>query len=361
MPESKSTPASTPRHGYDPFYFLKWGGLLLGIVLVFSTAFYYCVGLYYHKADWSLLHCLFMVVITLTTIGYGDWLDIRDIPIAEIFTMLLAMIGVGVPAFVISNVTALIVEGMFRDEWRRRKMEKKILEMRGHVVVCGVGSTGLHIAEELVKTKRVFVAIDTDEARLKRAQEQLGDFPYIVGSAEDDPILVKAGVEHASGLVASLAEDKDNLFITLTARRMNPKLRIISKVVEMSAGPKLLAAGADRFVCPTAVGGLRMVSELVRPSVVTFLDTMLRDPAEAYRFEEITIIEGSEYIGKTLATCNLRQVGNLLVVAGRAPGVEKFTYNPTADFPLVVGTTLVLLGSSAEMNKVRTLLTTAVK
>lgn len=334
---------------YGPFRLFRWGIIILLSLTAFSTLVYYLLGIYYERPDWTLLRCLFMVVITLSTIGYGDWLDIRTAPIAEIYTMFLAVVGVGVPAFVIANVTALIVEGMFGDMFRRRRMQKQIEAMKGHIIVCGVGTTGIHVVEELVKTKRAFAVIDRDIERLGKVAEVAGEFPYLIGAADDDDVLKTAGIERAQGLVACLTDDKDNLYITLTARRLNPKLRIISKVIDPRAAPKLLAAGANSTVNPTAIGGLRLVSELVRPTVVNFLDSMLRDHRDNFRFEEVTVEPGSAVMGKTLALADLRKVADVLVVAARAPSQERYFYNPKAEFLLETGCTLVLLGRSEDL------------
>lgn len=342
-----------PSSRYNPFRLFRIGIFVLIGLTVLSTAIYYLLGIYYGRTDWTWLRCLFMVVITLSTIGYGDWLEIRDAPLAELYTMFLAIVGVGVPAFVIANVTALIVDGMFGHIWRRKRMDKQIARMQGHIIVCGVGTTGIHVVEELVNTKRSFVVIDRDLERLSRVAEMASDFPYVVGPADDDDILKAAGTERAQGLVACLTDDKDNLYITLTARRLNPKLRIISKVIDPRAAPKLLAAGANSTVNPTAIGGLRLVSELVRPAVVTFLDSMLRNQRDNFRFEELTISADSTLAGRTLAAADLRKLADVLVVAARPPRQEFFCYNPKADFLLETGCTIVLLGRSEDLQALR--------
>ncbi|HMU39713.1 MAG TPA: potassium channel protein [Pseudomonadota bacterium] len=338
---------------YDPFRFLKWGAwLLLGLTLV-STIVFWLLGRYYGRPDWTIVNCLFMVVITLTTIGYGDWLELKSLHMAEFFTMALAMVGIAVPAFLVSNITALVVEGLFTDVFRRRRMHKRIAALNDHIIVCGVGSTGVHCVTELLSTGRPFVAIDHNEAKLKHMVESLGDFLYIVGSAETDDVLLQAGIERASGLIACLTEDKDNVFVTLTARQMNRNLRIISKVLEDSTRKKLSIAGANGSVNPTAIGGLRLVSELVRPTVVTFLDNMIRDRRSSHRFEQLEIAAQSEIAGKRLQDANFRATGRSLVVAVKPPDAESFIYNPAADIALAPGSQVVFLASTADMATLR--------
>ena len=338
---------------FDPFRFFKYGGLLLGVLTLLATLIYWGLGKYYHRPDWTLMNCLFMVVITLTTIGYGDWLELKNLYAAEAFTMLLAMIGIAVPAFVISNVTALIVEGLFTERFRRRRMEKVIAALKDHVIVCGVGTTGTHCLSELMWTGRQVVGIDKDEVKLRHLCDEIGEFPYVVGSAESDEVLKQAGIEHASGLIACLTDDKDNVFVTLTARSMNRHLRIISKVLDETSRRKMVIAGANNTVNPTAVGGLRLVSELVRPNVVTFLDSMMRDRNAHHRFEELEVESGSEVADKTLAQANLRGRGKALVVAAKRPGEKTFIYNPTADLVLEPGLVLVLLASLSDLQNLR--------
>ena len=342
---------------YDPFRFMKWGALLLLLLTLLSTGVYWLLGKHYGRADWTPMNCLFMVVITLTTIGYGDWLELKNLHLAEGFTMFLALVGIAVPAFLVSNVTALVVEGLFTDVFRRRRMQKKIAALRDHIIICGVGSTGLHCVTELMSTGRQIVAIDHNETKLRHLNEELCEFPYIVGSAESDEILMMAGIERAAGLIACLTEDKDNVFVTLTARQMNRNLRIISKVLEDNSRRKLAIAGANGTVNPTHIGGLRLVSELVRPTVVTFLDNMMRDRRSTHRFEQLQVGEKSAVAGKRLQDASLRGKTSALVVAIKPPESDQFIYNPTADVVLSPGTQIVLLAGTNDMATLRTLIT----
>jgi len=345
------------RRTYDPWKFFRVGMAVLFVVAALSTVFYYFMGLYCYHTHWSLLDCLFMVVITLSTIGYGDWLNIQQIPnnwVIETFTMFLAIAGMGVPAFIISNITALIVDGIVSDTFRRRRMQQEIAKLKGHVIVCGAGGTGQHCIEELLKLGRKFVVIDADEGRLKSLQQAVGDFLYVVGHAERDEVLAQAGVERAAGLVSALPDDKANLFITLSARVLNPDLRIVSKGVDDHVRRKMVIAGANAVVSPAAIGGLRMVSELLRPATTGFLDTMLRQRTSV-RFDELVVGKGSPLSGKTLAEADLRQIADALVVAARHPGQESFIYNPKASFLLEPDCVIVVLAQVAEVDKLRPL------
>jgi voltage-gated potassium channel len=199
-----------------------------------------------------------------------------------------------------------------------------------------------------------YCVIDTNEERLQELAERFGPdrFLYIVGDASDDAVLEEAGIARATGVVAALHEDKDNLFVTVTASALNPKLRIVAKAVEVSARPKLLRAGARAVVSPTQIGGLRLASEALRPTVVEFLDLMLRDPKKNLRIEEVTIPEGSSMVGCQLKDTEIRKKTRVLVIAVRyADG--RYEYNPAPEEKLERGSTLIVLAETAEMARLR--------
>jgi voltage-gated potassium channel len=208
--------------------------------------------------------------------------------------------------------------------------------------------------EELAAVRKDCVVIDSDEQSLMKVYEDLkGRFLYIVGDATDDHTLIAAGVERARGVVAALPDDRDNLFITLSARTMNPKARIVSKVVEVENEAKIMRAGADATVSPHRIGGLRLASVLVRPRVTEFLDRMLRVTKDL-RFEEIEVPTDSIYVGKTLREVPIRQATNLLVVALHGAGGQ-YTYNPGPEAVLNEGIGLIVMGEIEGVEKLRTM------
>ena len=203
----------------------------------------------------------------------------RDVPGARPLTAALILGGVSVLAYMQSNLTALLVEGVIGDVWRRRRMQGEIGKLKGHIVVAGAGNTGKHVVEELVATRATFVVIDRNEHTLRQLSNDLcaGKMLYVHGDATIDGVLLSAGVDRARGVVAALTHDKDNLYVTLSARSLNAQARIVSKVVEDEAAPKILKAGASSIVNPTMIGARRLAGELIRPEVHEFLDQMLRD------------------------------------------------------------------------------------
>jgi voltage-gated potassium channel len=325
--------------------------LLIGLVLVGSGG-YYALG----DGRWTFGECVYMTVITLSTVGFGELARMGEVPGARTLTIMLIIGGVGTLAYVQANVTAVLVEGAIGQALRRNRMRKKIEALSGHIVVAGSGSTGKHVIEELIATKTPFVVIDRNQEHLHRISEVMmgGDMLFVHGDATEDHVLLLAGVERSAGVVAALTHDKDNLFVTLSARSLNAAARIVSKVTEDEAAPKMLKAGATSVVSPTQIGGRRMASELIRPEVNEFLDQMLRDKDKSLRLEEVTVPKSSPYVGHALRDAPIRKETNLLVIAVRQP-TREFVYNPEPDFVLEAGMTLVVMGAADGVKKLRSL------
>ncbi len=305
---------------------------------------------------WTLSQCAYMTVITLTTVGYGEVLPGFDhVPYAREFTILLIVFGMGTFIYFASTLTALIIEGDLRDALRKTRMRKTIQKLEGHTVVCGAGSTGRHVIEELLATGRDVVAIDSSLETLEALAEHYpkGHFLFVVGDATDDEILAAANVSDARGVVAALAGDKDNLYLVVTCRQLNAKARIIARGSDLKVLEKLKRAGADTVISPNYIGGMRMASELIRPEVVRFLDVMLRD-RRGVRIDEVAVPAGSRYDGVTLRDSGIRADANVSVIAVREDGGQ-YTYSPEANFSLRAGMTLVVIGEIEDVAKLRQL------
>jgi len=292
-----------------------------------------------------------MTLITLSTVGFGELLPgMADIDGARMWTLLLILLGSGSLVFFVSSFTAFIVEGDIQGTLRRRHMQNRIDQLRDHFIVVGVGATGIHVAGELHASKVPFVVVETRDERLDAASELFGpDVLWVKGDATVDSVLEQAGIMRAKGLAATLREDKDNAFVTITARALNPKLRIVAKVTEDSAETKLKRAGADTIVSPSFIGGMRLASELVRPSVVQFLDRMR---SQDLRVEEVPIPDGSSLLGAALRDTGIRNQTNVLVLAVREPD-GSYSYNPGPTFLLAAGQTLVVLCRTEDLNQLR--------
>ena len=283
-----------------------------------------------------------MTVITLATVGFMEVQPLSQN--GRIFTIFIILGGMGILLYTVSTVTAFIVEGALGDILRRKKMEKKIEKMNNHFIICGAGETGWYVIKELLATKKEFVIIENIQERINKLSE-LGQINYLLGNATEDSILIKAGIKRARGLVSVLAEDQDNLFVVLSARELNPNLRIIARTVYEKSIHKLRKAGADGVITPSLIGGLRMASELIRPHVVSFLDQMMRTGGMTLRFEEAKLIPDSPMIGKTLGETKIPEKTGLIVVAVKDGVDMTYHYNPTTNTRLKEGDVLIVMGN----------------
>lgn len=311
--------------------------LLLVVVMIAAVGYRWLGG-----PEVTFLDAIYMAVITVATVGYGEVVDTGRHPALRIFNIFVILFGIGIMLYVFSASTAFIVEGELKDLFRRRKMLKQIRDLKGHFIICGAGETGHYVVQELLKSGCDFVVIDHDEERLTKIQH-LGEFPVLEGDAADEELLTTAGLDRARGVVSVLPEDRDNLLVTVTARQMSPTVRIVARCAEAKMADKLIRAGANSAVSPNMIGGMRLASELIRPHVVNFLDLMLRDQVKTMRVEEISVEEGSPWVGKTLHNTELHRKYELLALALRRPDGE-MQYNPHGDTLLASGDVLVVLG-----------------
>jgi voltage-gated potassium channel len=320
--------------------------IVVGILIV-GTAGYYWIG----QGQVSVIDSLYMVVITLTTIGFGEIVDLTNNPAGRIFTIFIAVSGIGVLLYVITNATALLIEGYILESFKRRKMEKLASAAREHYIICGLGSVGSHIVSEMAATRRPFVIVDLDREGVKKAMEALPEYAYIEGDATDNETLVKAGIERAAGVFAGTSDDNQNIIISLTARQLNPAVRVVARCGETKNMEKMRKAGADAVVSPTSIGALRMASEMVRPAVVSFLDIMLRDKQQNLRVEEVSV--PAALAGRPISALDLKRYPGTLLLAIRDK--EEWVYNPSGDYTIRPENILVLMttpGDRAELARV---------
>jgi voltage-gated potassium channel len=295
--------------------------LLLGLIVV-STTGYRLIG----GPSVTFLQALYMAVITLAGVGYGEIVDTSHNPALRIFNIGIVLFGVAITVYVFSVVAAFLVEVEFTNPFWRRRMQRHIDELSGHHIVCGLGDTGRHAVAELQKTMTPHVVVDLSEENINKLKglhpEALGEMLFVVGDATEEDVLEKAGLSRAKGLIAALPLDKDNLVVTVIVRQRFPKMRIISRSAERKFSERMLRAGANSTVSPSHIGGLRMASELIRPHVVGFLDTMLKEQGKTLRVEEIEVKPTSPWAGSALHALNLKGRYNLLVLGLKRPLAE---------------------------------------
>jgi voltage-gated potassium channel len=221
-------------------------------------------------------------------------------------------------------------------------MKNEISRLKNHFVVCGISATGHYIIEELLKTGRKFVVVDKDPVRIKQMAD--ANILNVEGDASHDAILEAANIRNAAGLFVALHIDADNLLVVVTAKGLNPTLKIISKAIDEESSRKLRQVGADRVVMSNYIGGLRMTSEMIRPNVVSFLDTMLRDKSGAIRVEEVAIQENSPLVGKKLCDTGILDIEGVSVVALVTCDTGAYIFNPPKDRILAVNDVVIVMG-----------------
>lgn len=323
---------------------------LLKVLTALTTVFLAGVCGYMAIEKWNFADSLYMTVITIASVGYGETHPLS--PEGRHFTILLILCGSATLIYGLSVLTAFIVEGELTDILRRRTMIRKISRLEGHFIVCGMSATGRYVVEELKKTGRSFLVIDRDPEKIKLLNAE--GILNIEGDATNDAVLREANIVMAGGLLTTLHADADNLFVVVTARGLNPSLKIVAKAINEESERKLRQVGADSVVMPNFIGGLRMASEMIRPSVVSFLDVMLRSQDVTIRVEEVSIAAGSPLEGKRLADSALLDVEGVTVVAIADPR-KGYCFNPPRERGLAAGDTVIVMGIVESILKLQAL------
>ncbi len=342
--QSTSSKDSLSRHYFQE---LAFPVALLVIVFLFGTFGFFILG----EGRWSLFDCAYMTSITLTTVGYGEILPDFGTS-GRSFAMILMWAGMGVALYAVSTITGFVVERKFSHILRERKMEKRIATLKDHLIVCGGGHTAFNVLRELITTRQSCVCIEMKPERIEWITNQFADLHFIQGDATEEDVLKRAGIERAAGILAVLGEDSHNLLITVQARFINPEIKIVARCHENNLADKFYRAGANYVVNPSFIGGMRMASEMIRPNVVSFLDRMLRGTG-ANRVEEVTIGEGSPWVGHTLREIDIQSTTGLTPVSLKRPEDPEFTYNLSQDEVLTPRSVLVVIGNPEQLSRLR--------
>ncbi len=312
-----------------------WSFIALALVLATGTIGYRVIG----GPQYSWVDCFYMTFITIATIGYGEVVDLSHSPGGRIFTVFIAFAGIGTATYIMSTVTAYLVEGKINEVLWRRRMEKHIHKLKQHYVVCGIGRVGRNVANELAATHRPYMVIDEDIHNVEVYLERHPDTMYVHGDACDDDVLLKAHVETAAGVFAVTGDDSKNLLITITAKQLNPALRVVARCHEVKNIEKIRKAGADAIVSPDFTGGLRIASAMIRPHVVNFLDEMLKSE-NRLRVEEIVI--PVDFPEAELSALKLRARDYVLLAVR---DVDQWHFNPDERYIVRPGNTLVVMAT----------------
>jgi voltage-gated potassium channel len=296
--------------------------------------------------DWSAADALYMTVITVTTLGYGEVHPLS--PAGRVFTMGLALGGIFSFFFSASSFIALVVSGDVAALFRRLRMDRKLASLTQHVVVCGAGRMGRLVARALADQGIAVVLTDRDPKVLE------GEFPSLIvplhGDATSDDVLVKAGLGRARGLVAALGGDADNVFLTLSAKALAPKLFIVARAVEETTESKLLRAGADRVVSPFSVGGYVAANAILHPAVLDSVDLAKRAGHLQVQIEELSLHQSSSLVGQTIVEARLRERFGILLVALRRTG-GGVIFDPPETSRVAAEDTLVVMGRRPDLDR----------
>lgn len=330
--------------------------LIAGVFGAGSIGFYVLLKL-------PFIECLYLTVVMLTTVGFGDISPLSNMPpdgnkyLILSYTILLLIFGISTFLYAIGIVTEYIVSGEMIKSRRQVRMQQLIAKLENHFIICGGGETGYYIMNELLQTDRQFVLIEKSQERIDNLLNLIPNLHYITGDATADANFDKAGLSRAKGIILTLPDEKDNLFCVISLMQKKDSCKnqftIAAKVTNWEkTSAKLESAGADIVICPHYISGKRMVSEMFRPSLTTFLDRMLRDKTAIMRVEEITLNAGCQLIGKKLSESHIRENTGLVIIAIRKSQTQDVIYVPEADLTLEQEDTLITIG---DMEKIKLL------
>jgi voltage-gated potassium channel len=314
--------------------------MVLVAVIAFGTVGYALIE------RWPLLDALYMTVITLSTVGFKEVYTMSDA--GRMFTIVLIVVGVAGAAYTVSVMGKLIVEGEIKRLLGRRRMQKGLKELVDHYIVCGFGRVGRWAARELSSRKVPLVVLDKDPLMIEQAEKD--GFLFVQGDSTADQTLIDAGVERARGLIIAVANEADNVFISLSARQLNPGLLITARAETDEAEKKLLRAGANKVVFPHKLGAIRMALTTLRPNLVDFMQVVTFDKSTGLAIEEIQVKPGSELDQTTLEICPIRRELGIMVVGIKKVGKDVFL-NPSPETKIDAGDTLIVIGEREKLEQ----------
>lgn len=322
---------------------LKLVVLAFVLLLVFGTVGYMVLL----KVD--LVDALYMTVITVSTVGFGEVGTTSDQ--SELFSVLMIFLGVGIVGYAFTTVVAMFVEGKVVDLWKGNKMNRKIAALRNHYIICGSGELASVIIERFIDEKVDFVVI-TDK------RDDLDDYSHhdilvVEGLATEENVLEEAGIAKAKGLIATMDTEVDNIVTVLTARNLNKEIYIIANSFTKSGNTKLLKVGANKTLSTVEIGGKRMASLVLKPDIMSFLDVVTRIGDVELDLEEVVVYPGSYLENKNLIEAEIPQKTGLIVLAITKKEDGKMLFNPPVDYTFKTGDVLIVLGREEQVDKLR--------
>jgi len=325
---------------------------LLFSILMFLVVVLFGIFGYTWIEGWNLLDSLYMTIITLSTVGYGE---VREIgPGGRVFTVLLIVFGLFTITYIVGLVAETLVAGEIRSVLGRRKVSKKIKSLRDHYIICGYGRIGSIICKGLTRKAIPLMVIEKDE----HVQEELeqDEILYLQGDATHEETLLEAGIEKAKGLVSVVSSDAENVYICLTARGLSPRLYILSRAEDEASERKLLRAGANKVILPYMLGGRRMVQAIIRPTVSDFLESAVHDQSFELGIEEITVGEDSRLVNQSLVDSGIRQEMDVIII-GIKQKAGTMIFNPSSQTKIQPDDILIAMGRNKDLESLRRVLT----
>jgi voltage-gated potassium channel len=318
--------------------------LAIAIVALLSILCLGTVGFHYLEG-WSFPESLYATVVTLSTVGYGDF--IPHTGEGMMFTVFLIIVGVGTMLYTVGLITETMIEGRLNIILGKGRLEKMVKKMQDHYIICGCGRIGRLICKELAEEKVDFVVIDNNQEVIQGIEEE--GYLHYKGDATQDKTLLAAGIKKAKGIICVLPSDAENLYVILTARELNQDIFILSRSEDEESEKRLLRAGANRVESPYMMGGMRMAMAILRPAMLDFVELTTMKQSLELRMDEIAVCEGSSYIGKSLEDSQIRQKFGLIVVAVKKES-GKMIFNPMAKYVLESNDKLIVLGEVENIN-----------
>lgn len=319
--------------------------LLTIAILSFGTAGYMIIE------GWGIFDAVYMTVITISTVGYGEVHEISRI--GQIFTVFLVFAGVGFCIYVAGSVVQFMVEGQIRTILGRRRLDKKIDRLKNHYIICGYGRIGSVLCKNITRKPIDLVVIEKNQ-NISHIMDEDGVL-YITGNAADEKILIRAGIKRAKSLIAVLATDIDNVFLVLTARQLNPDLYIIARASHEEAKSKLQAAGANKVESPYEIGAISMAQRILHPTVTNFLDQAFDYKRKDIHMEEMFVSASSNLVNVILKDSGIRQNYNLIIIAIKKSD-GSMLFNPSFESVIKAGDTLIAVGEDANLQKLAQIL-----
>jgi voltage-gated potassium channel len=318
---------------------------LLGVFVVGIAGFHFI-------EHWSWFDGFYMVLTTLTTIGYGEIHPLSRV--GRWFNAGIIIVGVGLLFLLLGALTQTLIEFEFNQYFGRRRMERDIARLKGHYIICGAGRVGRAVARQFASKPAQFVIIENNEAKADRIRQETG-WLVVHGDATEEAQLQAVHIETAAGLVAASTTDAANTYIVLTARSLNRDLKIIARASEEGAEKHMTTAGADQVVSPYGFAGFRIAQAFLRPHIINFLEVALRRSDElGLELEELTIDPTSAYVGQSLRSCGIRHDLGITVLAIKREN-EEMKYSPAPDALLTANDHLIVMGEPARLRQLELL------